>query len=313
MKTAINKMFRYFLTNLKSVKFADDLVTKGFKTWYEIPVDPTHYYSPLPNMSMLKQNLHRWYQESSMAGIELALDKQMYILEQLKTYKEECRLLQSFAQITENGYGPGYGEVEAHLLHCMIRYLKPKSMIEVGSGVSTYFTLQALRKNQQDDGQEFVMSCIEPYPANKLQRLAETNNLNLQVNEVQDIPVTYFQQLDNNDILFIDSSHVSKVDSDINYLYLEILPQLKKGVVVHIHDIPFPYATCNPGHPTFPVSLLWNESALVRALLMYNGVFDIIMCQSYLHYKYPESIKAVVDIYDQQKHFPTSLWLRKVV
>ena len=75
-------------------------------------------------------------------------------------------------------------------------------------------------------------------------------------------------------------------------------------MIVHVHDIPFPYLTCPPGHPMFEKSLLWNEAALLRAFLMWNGVFEILMCQSYLHRKCQDSIKKVVKIYDQQQALP---------
>src|SRR5205807_605065 len=119
---------------------------------------------------------------------------------------------------------------------------------------------------------------------------------------VQDVDTRLFEQLGEGDILFIDSSHASKVDSDVNFLYFEVLPKLRKGVIVHVHDIPFPYLTCPPSQPLFDRSLLWNEAALVRAFLMWNGTFEILMCQSFLNYKCPESIKRLLRIYDQQKH-----------
>ena len=129
--------------------------------------------------------------------------------------------------------------------------------------------------------------------------------------KVQEVDRGVFDQLAEGDILFIDSSHVSKVDSDVNFLYFEVLPRLRKGVIVHIHDIPFPYMTCPPGHSMFEKSILWNEAALLRAFLMWNSAFEILMCQSYLHGKCPESIKKVVSSYDPHKHFPSSLWMIK--
>ena len=81
--------------------------------------------------------------------------------------------------------------------------------------------------------------------------------------------------------------------------------------MIHIHDIPFPYLTVMPEHPLFEHSLLWNEAALVKAFMMYNEVFGVLMCQSYLHYECPDAIKSIVSSYDERKHFPASLWLLK--
>jgi hypothetical protein len=130
---------------------------------------------------------------------------------------------------------------------------------------------------------------------------------------VQDLPLETFAELAENDILFIDSSHVSKIDSDVNYLYLEVLPFLKKGVTIHIHDIPFPYLSLMPEHRLFDHSLLWNEPVIVRAFLTFNHAFTILACQSYLHFKCPEVLKSLIRIYDSKMHFPASLWIKKIL
>jgi hypothetical protein len=279
---------------------------------YEMPVAPTHYYSPLPDIPSVKNNLQRWYKKGSFNGVDFCLNKQKDFLEQLVVYKAECDNLPSFNEVTAEGYGLGFGEIEAYLLHCIIRHLKPSLIIEVGSGVSTYFTLNAIQMNSREDNSDAEVICIEPYPLPKLKELVNKNRVVLLQKEVQDIEIGLFQRLEENDILFIDSTHVSKVDSDVNWLYLEVLPNLRKGVLIQIHDIPYPYLTFMPEHPLFNYSLLWNEAALVKAFLTYNTVFEVLMCQSYLHYESPESIKKVVRIYDEKKHFPASLWLRKI-
>jgi predicted O-methyltransferase YrrM len=292
---------------------AEQLAKKALEVRYEIPVAPTHYYSPLPDIAAVKNKLSRWYKRGTFEGIDINIDKQKYFLEQLKEYKEECDSLPNFAQVTEEGYGLGYGEVEAHFLHCMIRHLKPRQIIEIGSGVSTFFSLNALQINTHQDNNHSQMVCIEPYPNPKLQELVIKNKVVLREKEVQDVEIELFRELNENDILFIDSSHVSKVDSDVNWLYLEVLPILKKGVVIQIHDIPFPYLGIPLDHPLFNLFLLWNEAALVKAFLLFNEAFEIIMCQSYLHFDCPETIREVVSIYDEKKHFPSSLWLVKTM
>jgi hypothetical protein len=244
--------------------------------------------------------------------LRVDLDRQVGFLESLVPFSAECEELPSLERVNAEGYGLGYGEVEAHFLHCVIRHLKPRMVIEVGSGVSTFFSLHALDLNRRTDGVEFSMVCIEPYPKPKLRKLIAQKQVTAYEQQVQDVEIEVFEQLAEGDILFIDSSHVSKVDSDVNYLLFEILPRLRDGVIVHIHDIPFPYLTCPPGHSMYEKSLLWNEAAILQAFLMYNGTFEMLMCQSYLHRHCPESIKRVVSIYDWDRHFPSSLWLTKV-
>lgn len=297
---------------LRSIKSLDWLVSRAFQVWFELPVTPAHFYSPLPDISAVKKNLRRWYREDNLAGMRMDLDKQRALLESLAPFSTECNQLPSMDQVTAEGYGLGYGEVEAHFLHCLIRYFKPHRIIEVGSGVSTYFSLYSLEMNRQADGIPSSMICIEPYPTPKLRKLIAQEKITAYERQVQDVDPSAFEQLEAGDILFVDSSHTSKVDSDVNFLYFDVLPKLHKGVIVHIHDIPFPYLTCPPGHPMFEKSLLWNEAAILKAFLMWNGAFEILLCQSYLHLKCQDSIKKVVGIYDSQKHFPSSLWMQKV-
>ena len=296
---------------LRAVKGLDWLVSRAFQVWYELPVTPTHFYSPLPDVSALKKNSHRWYRDDNCAGLRMDLARQRDFVESLGIFRAECEKLPTLEQVSAKGYGLGYGEVEAHLLHCLIRRFKPRRIIEVGSGVSTYFSLHALEMNRVD-GVDSSMVCVEPYPTAQLRKLVAERKVTLYACEVQDVDSSLFAHLEEGDILFIDSSHTSKVDSDVNFLYFGVLPRLQKGVIVHIHDIPFPYLTCPPGHPMFEKSLLWNQAALLRAFLMENRAFEILMCQSFLHRNGHESIKKVVRIYDPQKHFPSSIWLQKV-
>ncbi len=284
-----------------------------FRLWYELPIDPVHYYSPLPDVRKVRNNLARWRQESQLPGVRMDLEKQKSFIKELKPFSSECTNLPSFNKITEAGYGWGYGEVEAHFLHCMIRYLKPRLVIEVGSGVSTYFSLNALDINAKDSKPMVAeMQCIEPYPTKRFETLESEKRITLQVKEVQDVPLSFFDRLEENDILFIDSTHAGKIDSDVYYIYLEILPRLKPGVVVHIHDICFPFLTCPPDFPVFPLSILWNEGALCQTFLAFNNAFEILVCQSYLHYMQPSAIGELLSIYDRARHFPSSLWLRKL-
>jgi predicted O-methyltransferase YrrM len=291
---------------------ASGTISDAFQFWYDLPVDPVHYYSPLPDISKARKNLARWNHENQLPAVNINVERQASFINKLKPFSSECASLPSFSKITKAGYGPGYGEVEAHFLHCMIRYLKPRRIIEVGSGVSTYFSLNALDMNEKDSERMVAeMHCIEPYPSKKLETLESEKRITLHVKEVQDVPTGFFESLGENDILFIDSTHAGKIDSDVYHIYLEILPRLKPGVVVHIHDIYFPYLTCPPEHPIFPLSMLWNENALCQAFLAFNDAFEILMCQSYLHYKQPSAISDVVSVYDRQRHFPSSLWLKR--
>ena len=129
----------------------------------------------------------------------------------------------------------------------LIRSFKPKQMIEVRSGLSTYYSHLAINKNKEE-GPDCKLVCIEPdlYP-----NLSSIPGINIVVDEVQNVALEKFEKLNSGDILFIDSSHILRIDGDVPFLFLEVLPSLKKGVHVHIHDVHFPYNTPYPSSEWF--------------------------------------------------------------
>ena len=308
----VRSLSRRLLLKAKGNNRIDPLVNRLFEVWYDMPFAPAHYYSPLPNIRLLKENLPRWYKEDTSPGVDWNLQEQLALLEDLHPYSSEVNSLPSFTEVTQDGYGPGYGEIEALLLYMMLRHVKPARVVEVGSGVSTFYTLAALEKNREHDKVVSSLTCVEPYPNDKLRTLVSERNVGLRACQVQDAGFDLFEELSANDVLFIDSSHVSKKDSDVDFLFLEVLPRLHKDVLIHIHDISFPMPALPREHFLFDTYLFWNESALVRAFLTFNTTFRIVMCQSYLHYHKPEALQALVPTYNPQVHFPSSLWLRRV-
>jgi hypothetical protein len=146
-------------------------------------------------------------------------------------------LFRPFARVTQDGYGPGYGEVEAHVLYMMLRYLKPSNCVEAGSGISTFYMLSALWANRQRDGVESEMTCVEPSPNDKLRELASEQNVRLRECEVQDIEFSTFQKLAANDVLFIDTSHVSKKTATLT-------SSTSKSCHAYTRESSFTYMTC---------------------------------------------------------------------
>ena len=312
MMRRVRSLSRRLLLSAKGNNRIDPLVTRLFEVWYDMPFAPAHYYSPLPDIRSLKQNLPRWYKEDTSPGVDWNLPEQLELLEKLTAYSAEARSLPAFSEVTQDGYGPGYGEIEALLLYMMLRRVKPSRVVEVGSGVSTFYTLTALEANHSRDHVASNLTCVEPYPNDKLRSLVAERNVGLRACQVQDAGFEIFEQLSANDVLFIDSSHVSKKDSDVDFLFLEVLPRLRKDVLIHIHDISFPMPALPREHFLFDTYLFWNESALVRAFLTFNTTFRIVMCQSYLHHYQPDALKALVPTYNPATHFPSSLWLQRV-
>lgn len=278
---------------------------------FGLSILPAHFYSPVPDTRILRRTFKRWYTPSELPGVKMSIAEQEVFLKTLTPYTAEHTALPDYDWVTLQGLGEGYSVVDAHLLYSVLRHFKPKQMIEVGSGVSTFFALEAFTKNAAETSVSTPVTCIEPYPRRGLQKLADAGKVRLIVQPVQDVDLKVFEELGENDVLFIDSSHVLKIDSDVYFLYLEVLPRLKKGVVIHIHDIFFPFPTPEPETWIFRQHQFWNESPFVQAFLMFNPAFEILYCGSYLHHYAPNVLQNVLSVYNPKKNFAGSLWLRK--
>lgn len=222
----------------------------------------------------------------------------------------------------EKHFGPGFGYIEAQALHSVIRYFKPRKIVEVGSGVSTFCSLNATQVNKKENNLDSEITCIEPHPSENLRIL---KGVQIIQKEVQTIPYNVFTDLQENDLLFVDSSHTVKPGSDVNYIILEILPRLNRGVVVHFHDIYLPYDYQRDILTNF---FQWCETSLLRAFLVNNDKVKIVFCLSGLHYDYPAVLKEVFPEYRPQhdiegltygiyepfkvieEHFPASIYLQ---
>jgi predicted O-methyltransferase YrrM len=275
---------------------------------------PTHFYSPVPDTRELRRNRLRWDREWSMAGIDLDEERQSSWISRLGRFQAEFDGLDAEADVASRGFGEGYGEVESRVLHAMLRTSKPRMVIEVGSGVSTFFTANALDMNGRETGQEPAVISIEPYPYRPLRSLPASFpgvRFDMITQPVQDVSLELFQELGAGDVLFIDSSHVSKLGSDVDRLYLEVLPSLRPGVIIHIDDIPFPYLARRPDHWIFRKHRFWNEAAVLNAFLSFNSSFEVLFSLSYLHCKRPEVLQRLMQ-YDTALYHPSSIWLQRV-
>nr|MCU0388523.1 class I SAM-dependent methyltransferase [Chitinophagaceae bacterium] len=230
-----------------------------------IHVLPVHYYSPLPDILELKRTREIWAKKSVLPGVSVNLDEQASYMQSIcMPYQKEFQGNKFYKEAVSNHFGPGYGYIEAQALHSFIRYFKPSKIVEVGSGVSTFCMLKAAEMNAVETGQMAKIVSIEPYPSESLKALSE---IELIIRPVQTVALDVFTNLGENDLLFIDSSHTVKTGGDVNYLFLEVLPRLKKGVIVHIHDIYLPYDYQPDALQSF---LHWSETSLLRAFLIFN-------------------------------------------
>jgi hypothetical protein len=272
------------------------------------------YYSPLTSVSELKSNVDRWCRPSALKGVEYDLNQMKAALSDLLScYLREFMTFPPYEQLQQIGFGPGYTAVDALTLYMMIRQLKPQRYVEVGAGLSTYYCSLAAARNADED-HPLAITCIEPNPFEKLHAIP---GIEIIEKPVQDVDVSLFQQLRSGDVLFIDSSHMLKIDGDVPLLYLEVLPTLCTGVVIHIHDVPFPYNVPYP--PQLWVfgqewPMLWNEAMVVQAFLSMNRDFRITMSTPLLRYFDEEFLKRSIPFYQSIEQNPntfSSLWLQR--
>ena len=305
----MSKLTKYYQFIISSA------LNKSFELWERLGIHivPNHFYQPIPDVRYLDDRL--WETPSALVGIDIDEQSQTELLSQFyDAYKHEYDLFptsktsRSYEYFVNNG---NFESVDGEILYCIIRHFKPKRVIEIGSGNSTYLSALAIQINKEEDPKytcEFT--AIEPYP-NKVLQDGFPNLSSLIKEPVQSVPLSAFKELDENDILFIDSSHVLKVGSDVQYEYNEILPRLNKGVLIHVHDIflPFEY----PKRWIRQEHRFWTEQYLLQAFLTYNSAFKVVWAGHYMHWKHPELLEKAFGSYRREKIQPGSFWMKKIL
>ena len=180
----------------------------------------------------------------------------------------------------------------------MIREFKPKKIIEIGSGISTVCMQNALNVKKNNN---YEINCIEPFPYPALKKLASMDkNIKIVEKQCQSVDLKFFKSLNENDLLFIDSTHTVKPGSEVNYLILEVLPRLNPGVIVHFHDIFFPFDYQRNVLKTY---FHWSESTLLHAYLKFNSHAKILVSLSLLHYDAKDELIKIFPGYTPQEDF----------
>ncbi len=263
---------------------------------------PRHFYWPIPDTSDLKQ--YDFNKEQPLNGVKFDDAKMFSVLGKIKQYRQEYEPIHFDSGFASQGDGAA--------LYGMMRELKPRKVIEVGSGYSTKIIHAALERNKCVNGIEGSIHSIEPYPKKVLIELeAESDNVKLTRTKVENVDPALFGTLAEGDFLFIDTSHVLKVGNDVHFLYLTILPQLPVGVIVHIHDIRFPFDY--PKEWVMDAKKFWNEQYLLQMFLTFNVCFEIIFSSNYLYNKNPELMSdALVGLSADGEGWPGSFWIKRV-
>ncbi|MCR6637763.1 MAG: class I SAM-dependent methyltransferase [Sporocytophaga sp.] len=265
-----------------------------------------HYYEPMIDpYRQLKYSLRK---DRNLPGIDLNIEGQIKFLSNLAFGDELLKF-----PVNDDGSNDFYYENgsfcsgDAEIYYSIIRHLKPFKIIEIGSGNSTIIAQKALTQNLKDNPKyKGDLLCIEPYEWPSL----EKRNIQVIRKKVEELNIQDFNILQKNDILFIDSSHIIRPQGDVLFEYLEILPSLNSGVLIHIHDIFTPKDYLDDW--IYNRRLFWNEQYLLEAFLTNNDKFEIIAAVNYLKHNYEDIINRVCPVMAiQPEREPCSIWLRK--
>jgi hypothetical protein len=256
-----------------------------------------HFYSPVTDPQELSSRLSELY-PAKPSALGVVFDDALHqrlLVDVLKPMLTRYDYPEHGAADAELSYfytqNSQFSWLDSRALFSLLRAWRPARIVEVGSG---YSSLLMCDVNRRFLGGDTIIDCVEPYPRPFLRRT--DLGLSLIEKRVQDIPLAFFETLEANDLLFIDSSHVAKTGSDVNYLYLQILPRLKPGVRIHIHDIFLPSEY--PKEWVIDENRSWNEQYLVQAMLMGSNMFRIVFGNYYAFMKFP---KLVIDAINHPK------------
>jgi Methyltransferase domain len=276
-----------------------------FQNWerHGFHVTPAHFYQPIPDTQSLPETL--WTQPSKLVGVDFNEAMQFDLLRRhFPKFRDEYSQFATEPTGEENRFYLGnelFDGVDALIAYCMVRHFQPRMVIEVGSGFSSLVLGEAVGKNA---GSSLI--CIEPFPREFL-RKGFSGLQSLMEKKVQEIELDFFSKLESGDILFIDSSHTVKIGGDVNYLFLEVLPRLKPGVIVHVHDIFLPFEYRRDW--VLDEFRFWTEQYLLQAFLTYNSEFEVLMANNYLNHYHQQDVKAAFP------HLSNwgggSLWMRR--
>jgi len=276
---------------------------------------PGHYYSPLPDLAELRTAGESPWQAvaEDLPGIHLDVPAMLALTEDFADGVAEFGFPeQPSASARYHFDNPYFSYGDALIAGSMLRRFAPARVIEIGSGYSSACLLDVAERCLNGD---VAFTFVEPNPE-RLQHLltpADRERCAIERRPVQGLPLAVFDSLASGDILFVDSSHVGKFASDVLHLLFRVLPRLASGVIVHFHDVPWPFEY--PRH-WLEQGRAWNEAYLLRAFLQYNEAFEILYFNAYMEACQREAYAASLPLALRRPSTAetlgnSSLWLRK--
>ena len=271
---------------------------------------PGHFYSPIVNPD--DPHVKAAFRARDQGDLEadgVALDARLVMdwLQRLAKHYGNPK----FPEQPEPGWryhmdNPAFAFGDGIVYACMIQELRPKRIVEVGAGYSTCLAMDVLDRS----GGGGELTIIEPFPDVLLRLLPPDDRYRAAIQRIplQSAPIEFFTALGKNDILFIDSSHVAKMGSDVNDYLFRILPTLRSGVYVHIHDIPYPFEYSSAW--IVDENRSWNEAYVLHAFLQYNSAFRIVFWNHFVKRKMESAVREALPKF--LRNCGAGIWLERV-
>ncbi len=265
-----------------------------------------NYYGPFVSPDDIKVSLDA---ERNIPGLRLDLDRQSELLKNFDYANELMSFPDSSDVELQYAYRKGmFGPGDAEIFYGMIRYLKPERLVEIGAGRSTLIAQDAINKNKQED-QNYSCShiCVEPYENLWLEKLG----IEVIRKKIEELPISFFKTLGENDILFVDSSHVVKPQGDVIFEIFDVYSSINSGVYIHVHDIFTPRDY--PHEWIIDRRRLWHEQYLLEAFLSFNSEFEVVCALNWLWKNHPELLdKSCPVLTNRVANNPGSFWIKRV-
>jgi Methyltransferase domain len=283
---------------------------RGLRAMFEagqrvgLDILPRHFYSSVPDIRELKRD-ERWKLPHSLVGVRGAdLDGQLEQLGSWCSAQARDRLVREsvWSRACEQHGEPGYGPVDADVLWAFVASARPRRIVQIGAGVSTAVILDAAAAaNHHVD-----VLCVDPFPTTYLTRLAREGRIRLVGERAQDVDLDVLTDLGDRGMLFVDSTHAVRPDSEVNRIVLEVLPRLAKGAWVHFHDITLPF---NYQRGLMSTELFFSsESAFLHAFLVQNEHWRLGVSLSMLHHARSDELRQILPTYRPE---PSEYGLRR--
>ena len=274
-----------------------------------------HFYSPIPQLDSVPED--HWAEPRPHPGIALDLDRQLQFLQaelgpHLRAFHPPRQATGDPTQFhLDNSY---YRTVEAEVLHALLKHLRPKRVVELGSGFSTLIIAAACAANERE-GHPAVYDVYDPFPGTVAPALEAglPGLTDFRAVSATEVPRSAFAELGSGDVLFVDTTHTVKLGGDVNRIVLEVLPELAPGVVVHFHDVFLPWDY--PRYWVEDMERYWAEQYLLQAFLAGNDAWEVLLATYALTRAHPAELASLIDSFDparQPPGVPAAFWIRRV-